>query len=404
MNRHVRRALAATTTTALGLGAALAVAAPASADDWNISTPAIEWEYVEDNALYIEDAYAHYPDLFGSGVDVDGWTGDAFDGFLNDFSLTYDGETVSANLVPVSASIADGGLSTIVASGDVTFADETSVDFQATLEIQGNYARWSFVFSGDTAVGVSLWGDLGSDSNSQYVSVGSDALVSHDQYGYDPIIGYQVAGAEVAFSTGDVGYTGFSASTAAPLSIVIALQDYDPCSRDAAIAAMTARAASLSSTFGQVIYPMSECVSLVAPAGFVSGAKTTQTLALTVADGVEQEEVQAYLGSEEIQWAIAGLPEGLSASFDRETLTFSLTGTAPAGTYEFRAVFFGAGEGGASSPIFVAPQSFTVAAAAAPQLADSGLSDVSPALVVVALLLILGGAGALVVRRVHSTR
>lgn len=405
MNRHVRRALAATTATALGLGAAVAVAAPASADDWDIATPTIEWLYVADDALYIDEAQASYPDLFGSGVDVEGWTSDAFDGFLNEFSLSHDEETIEPVLVPVSASIDGNGVSRIVSSGSATFADETTVEFLLTLEIQGNYARWTFAFTGDTAVGVDVAGEVGSDSSTVYVPVGDDALVSHDLDGWDPIVGYQVEGSNAAFYTGAPGSTAFSASTAAPLSIVLALQDYDPCSRDAAIAEMTARAASLASTFGQLIFPpSSSCASLATPAGFVSGATTNQTLAVTVADGEIGDEIRAYLAAEDVQFALAGLPEGLTATFDRATLTFTLSGTAAAGAYDFRVAFFAADEDGGFSPFFLGPQSFTVAPAAVPQLADSGLSDVSPVLVVVAILLILAGAGALVVRRVRTSR
>ena len=94
MNLHVRRALAASATAALGLGAALAVAAPASADDWDISTPAIQWYDAEDTALSLSEAEANYPDLFGSGVDVQGWTDDALDGFFYDFGLSHDGEVL----------------------------------------------------------------------------------------------------------------------------------------------------------------------------------------------------------------------------------------------------------------------------------------------------------------------
>jgi len=87
--------------------------------------------------------------------------------------------------------------------------------------------------------------------------------------------------------------------------------------------------------------------------------------------------------------------------FDPATLAFTLSGTAAPGDYTFRVVAFN--EDGAI-PLFFAPLSFTVSAAAAPELAATGLNDVSPALAVLGALLVLAGAGAVAARRVHAAR
>jgi len=426
MKSPVRRFVAASTACALGLGGVLLAVGPASADSSDISNEAIYWLGVEDNALEIRDAIARYQDLLGSGYDVDGWTGDAFDSFIYSFEADDGGGPEDFVMTPVSFDIQDGGVSTIVAEGEADLGDGNVVSATVTLTVQGSYARWTVETAGPDTAALWISGELGSDSGTEYNVVSPTTLVSSDEApGWDPIIGYQLLGDGASFDVvdgDDMVYVDFPVGST--MTLVMALQDYDPCARDAALAAMAARVASLSSTFGETI-PLLDtaCLAIDAPVAFAAGTPTDQTLSvedISVSPEPGPDSALVYwLGypyfetrfeGEEIFFISEGLPAGLTLDFDPDSVTLHLTGTAAAGTYPVRIGFFHSepydGEDYRHNPL-LSTLSLVVTGddeAVDPELAATGVSDATPAVAMFGGLLLLVGAAALGGLRVASRR
>ena len=411
MTHRARRPLAALTTAVLAAGAVLALgAAPASAATDNVVTQNIFWWGVNDNALQIEDAWSSYTDFQGTGLDFEqGFTGDAFDGFFFEITAQYNTLSLPVTVTPASASWVDGGLSTITSDGYVDFGDGRELFVDITLQIEGNYASWTFDVSSLPGATVTVRGDLGSDGTTIVVPTGAGSFVTHDTWGNDPIIGYAFTGAgSVAATAGDT-YVTATAPAGGSSRIVVALQDYSPCARDEAIAEMSARAPSLISTFGEVIgLPDADpCVVIEAPASFATDTQTEQSLAFTV-DASAEPDFAGMIDDGALQLVATGLPSGLSLELDPETRQLVLTGTAAPGAYTVELIFFADYDGALYAP-YTTSFDLTIAPAAeapagAPQLAESGVSDATPVVAIVGIVLLLVGGIAMVIRRRAARR
>jgi hypothetical protein len=413
MNRRVRLSLAA--ALAAGLVAASA-AAPAVADEDDIRNSNIYWSSVEDTFPYISDAESSYPDLLGSGVDLPfGWTGDAFDGFLED--VRFNDDNVDFAPATGGAGWVDGGLSSFTYVGTLSAIDPT-FEIDATLELQGNYARWVFTpVSGPTGT-LELSANLGSDSyQTATVVTANSAVVSSDDNLADPVIGYWASGTDVTLQVPDAvddsDTVVIAGTTSAAVTVVIALQDYAPCAQDVAVAEMVARVAALNSSFGQAIEGALECAAVVAPGELTLDAVASQTLAVTIDPEVDAWLLDpwsgtsledGYLGDPQIVGsAFVGGPAGVTFAFDPETALVTLSGTpTAAGTFDVALVLYLdgiedyiEGELGYGYPLVA---HFTVTVAG-PQLAATGASDATPVLAMFGGLLVLAGAGALRLRR-----
>lgn len=421
MNRHLRRALAAAAACLIGLGAVLVTSASASAAEFDIFNDAIVWEEADDRALEIDDASSYYTDLFGSGVDVIGWTGDAFDGFLFDLGVTDGVDTEFANLTPVSDDIVDGELSTIVATDTVALGAAT-VEVTVTLEIQGNYARWSITteVSGGSDVDVWVEGELGSDSDSEFTLLSPTTLVSTDgpDNGSDPIIGYQLIGDGASFDVTDgEDYVVVDFPAGSTTSLVLALEDYDLCGRDAAVFDMTARVPTLNATFGATIMPAdTRCVTIASPTRFSTSTTTDQALAVTDVSAANSDfagetlddwaDDGDYLGEAEL--FTSGLPAGLTLGYDPVAHVLRLTGAAAPGTYTVRTALANSSvssgdEGTFTVRIFPLFSTLTIEVTG-PELAATGADEFTPTLAVFGGLLLLAGAAGLGATRVLRRR
>ncbi|WP_062301359.1 hypothetical protein [Demequina subtropica] len=352
----------------LAAGAAL-VAVPASADADDITNATTTWEWVYDEGGAIEDAFAFYPGLAADGGDIWGWTGDAFDTFLYEVGLSTpdDSDGVDAyDFVAVSDTRVDGGVSTIVSEAALSLYDSTADDFfdytvRMTLTIEGSYARWDVevvadVPSADTervldTMVLAIGGELGSDSSTVYETVGADALVSHDEDGYDPIVAYDLVGdvdSIEAYDGDDEPWFYFGLDADPSAAVIVSLLDYAPCGRDAAIAAQLAAAPTLADTFGQDLRPdaTDACASVDAAETVDAGTEFAQFLALTITE----EAIDGWLEHEVPDWfypevALVDGPAGVEVELVEDDVTgdpyVALGGTvAAAGTYEVTAVLY----------------------------------------------------------------
>ncbi|TPX03552.1 hypothetical protein FJ656_16575, partial [Schumannella luteola] len=301
MNRRTSALLVA--PIALGL-VAVAAALPASADTDDITGGNILWSNVDDGSPFISDAESYYPDLLGSGVALPfGWTGDALDG-IPEGSIRVGGENISWTSVPGGSGWVSGGLSSFQYAGV-----STSYEIDALLEIQGNYARWTFTPVSGPADTFEMVANLGSDGyQDATVVTANSAVVSSDQNAADPVIGYWFSGPsgtlDVPDSSGgsndDVTWT---AETSGPIVAILALQDYAPCAEATATAEMVARVANLNGTFGQSIEGALECATVATPAALSQGTAASQSLPVTIdptidpwmADSWQLEDRGSYL-------------------------------------------------------------------------------------------------------------
>lgn len=292
----------ASVSAAVGISALLiavpATAAFAAAQD--VTTPGWVWTGVEDNGFTIDDAASAPRNVLGTGLDFDyGWTGDAFDEFFESAEVELDGATQSVTFVIGDpAQWVNDGRTVTVGRVDVVFNEETptesSLRIIAELEIEGSFARWTFSYEafGEAALSeyeVRYEGDLGSDSDSTYIAVGSNGLVSRDIDGNDPIIGYQLGGTASSFAFTQLDeYLVIEAVPTEDTVLTLALQDYDFCQQSVAIAAMQARVPTLAGAFGTDI-PMllsDDCATAEPYAPAASGVTVNQTLLVSASDFV----------------------------------------------------------------------------------------------------------------------
>jgi hypothetical protein len=393
----------------LGAFGAVGLASAAAAASSDVTTPGWYWSGVDDAAYTISDAGDYYPNFLGSGIDFDyGWTEDAFDDFFYDSSvpLTVAYNGVSQDLVfsSVSADYVDNGLTTIVGTAPVDFGAGVTFDLSLTLNIQGSYARWVFGYVsrpggvGDVSLlQTHIMGNMGSDTDAHYALVGPNALVEDDQNNGDPVVGvYFDAPGAWAYDVTD-GNDDLAVDFAGPTgTFVLSLQSYDPCSFDAAIAAMTALVPTLPATFGgdNALILSPTCLAISAPAPIGIGSTANDVLTFTqdprladwwdIADGNAPEWFHAVA---------LNLPAGLTlgTEFDPGTNVPSLRliGTAPGGTYVVRVLSYWDDGSGAVLPVV---STFTVEVVLAATGSDSasllwlafGLIGVGAGLVVLA--------------------
>lgn len=348
-------------------GTTCLVASPALAASSTVTTAGWTWADVEDTTLGIDDASSIRRDVLGSGLDLAGWTEDAFDnGFLSDVGYSWQ---VSDYLypTPVSFDSVPGEGATVVASvsHDVGGGEDLDVDF--TLEIAGSFARWTFDLSdggGGFLDEVELYGggELGSDDPIA-TPVGTDGLVMSDGTQYDPVLGFHIAAdgsaATVSGQTG-LDLAEFTATGASTVVLTVALLDYDPCRADDAVAEMVALVPSLPDHFGEDLAPLSgSCVTVGIPEPMTAGKPTDQLLDLAftgaLAGGSPRLDQQSYLDyvdtwTSGLAAIAAGLPEGLAVEVVPHPVTMEpalrLFGTPTAsGNGEAPLVLYGATNG-----------------------------------------------------------
>jgi len=335
LRRSTLIASAAVTAAALVVGPATL----ASAIDDDVDSGNMAWYEVYDDEPYIEDVQSRYPNILGTGTDlVIGWTVDAFDGMISD--STIDGEDIEWSAAPGGVGWVPGGLSSFVYLG---VSDDFDPAFQigARLEIQGNYARWTFTpIAGPTGL-LELTGNLGSDYDQTTIVVTpNSAVVSSDDIGQDQVLGYWVSGPDATLyvppaDAGDDDVV-WTATTSGPVTAVIALQDYAPCAQQVAIDAMVGRVAALNSGFGATIEGALECATVGAAAALSTNASDPQTLPVVIdptvdawlADPYQLDERDPYLSDPSLVGsAFVGAPAGVTLAFDASTSSVAVSGT-----------------------------------------------------------------------------
>ena len=398
---RARRASAAALALALG-GVALLAAAPASAVTERVLTPNWWWSDVTDEGT-IGDAFGYYADYLGSGVDIEGFTDDAFDDFLDSSSgeVTYDGSTLTLTYSGVSRATV-GGLTTIVASGTVDFGGGVSAVVERTLELKGSFARWSWEVTptgaAASAFAIAEYGNLGSDEDSVFLGSGS-TRVSYEDGGNDPIIGYSLANGTLGTTDGDdvvdIAFTGDQAAV-----LTVALWDFDPCSFDAALAAAQTSVTTLAADFGDTLesFYADDCLTVEAPAP-ITGA-TDQRLDIIESDSLENNWDYIFPGSisdpeDGLAMVVLSAPAGLSFSLVADDPATDepqvrMTGT-PTASGEVTLLFYYF-DGDNYYPL-VATIDVSV------ELAATGTSEVAPVALGAAAALLGAGALLLVLRR-----
>jgi len=290
---RVRRAPGAVAAAAL-IAALVAVPAGAAyAASQDVTTPGWVWYDVEDNGYTIVDVGSAPRDVLGTGLDFDfGWTSDAFDGFFDTAEVDLGGSTLPATFsISDPAQWVNDGRTATFGSAIVDFG-ASQLRIVADLEIEGSFARWTFTYEAFGAAPLSDYevrytGDLGSDSESTFVPVGTDGLVSHDLGGDDPIIGYQLGGTAAVFSFAQLDSAMLVLAAATESTVLtLAIQDYDPCQQSNAIAAMQARVPTLAAAFGTDLPLLlsNNCATAEPYTPAAAGATINQSLLVSASD------------------------------------------------------------------------------------------------------------------------
>lgn len=338
-----RRALTWGTATATTSVLALAVTSAAfAAPTPEVTTPNMQWIEIDDARPYIADVQAAYPNLLGTGVALDsGWTGDAFDGALQGWEVTTAGGVTDFIDWTAGTQTTANGRSTWTYSGTTLTA---GVEVDASLEIQGNTARWTITPTAGPADAIVVANaNLGSDGDETVVEVTPEtAVVTSDDDGVDPVLGFSIDAADgLIDAPSGAGEVDFSFTTARTATIVAALQDYAPCAEQVAIDAMIGRVATLQANFGITIEGALDCATVAAPAAATQGTATSQVLAVgidpavdAVTDGTSSSNIDfesgegAYLEFPDVvESTTTGLPAGLTATFDPVAQTLTVAGT-----------------------------------------------------------------------------
>lgn len=409
-----RRGTGAAIALTVGTISALA-AAPAMALTEDVYTPNWEWSSVSDDAAYVSDANAFYQSYLGSGLSMYGFTDDAFDGFLqgqedsggaSGTEVTLGASTLDLIVTPVSQT-QSAGLTTIVAAGSLDFGDGNVITITRTLEIQGSFARWSWSVETVGAAApadytISEAGNLGSDEDSTFLADGPTRLVSYEAGGSDPIIGYSLANLTYSVTDGNddvvVSFTGDQDAV-----LTLALIDFDPCSFDAALAAMQTAVTTLAADFGDTLpsYYAADCLTVETP----DPSLTDQRLDIIESDDLENNWDYIYAGSisdpaDGLAVTVLSAPDGLTFSLvaddvDNDEPQLRMVGT-PASAGEVSLLFYYT-DGDNYYPLEV---TFDVSS----ELAATGTSEVAPVALGAAAALLVAGAVLLVVRRRAGAR
>lgn len=307
---------------------AWAATATATTDGW-------DWIEVHDTALGISDAVAYHRDVLGSGVQLKGWTEDAFDahdainGYLSDVGFEHADPALSAYLFPTPVSFdldPAGGVTVVSEVQDHDLGGGATLDARITLEVRGSFAQWTIeVDDGGSGLVESIWGsgELGSPTNA--AAVGTDGLVVTGPPGLGPVVGLHVEsdGAPNEMDGADPEFPGFEAHGASTVVYTMALLEYDPCGEAAAVSAMTTLVPDLGAHFGEDMPPvLGACISVQSPAQMNVGSPTDQILTLTqsgaLAGGHPRLDGETYFDYLDLWTSGVGtlapdLPAGLTA-------------------------------------------------------------------------------------------
>ncbi len=414
--RRALRRLAAPTTV-LAVGVALAIPGAASAAPDTIRNDGMTWWNVADDALGIASASAAYVDLFGTGIDVAGWTDSAFSAALFEKIAAANGVShATLAMTPTAKTVVQNGLSTVTASGAGTFPiGGTTIAADVALEVQGSYARWTVeAWSDDPLPYAAAVGMVGSGfgTHANYSVISNRVMVNHDgTVGTHPIIGFQVTGAGAVSGNADgaIDFVLDVGDVPEATRLTIALQDYDPCGKDAALADMIGRVSALDAGFGQTIRALdTSCFTVTQPAAFAPGTSTDQLLPLTNFDPALSAwyggGLANYFDDPSTLLLTEGMPAGLSLTVDAASRTLRLSGQAAEGVYPVRLAFLHTSMGEYYEPLFATLEVRVARGAGGGELAQSGASDAVPWFAGGAALLLLSGTGALVARRRSAAR
>lgn len=415
------------------------VAAPAFADTATVETDGWNWLEVYDTTLGISDAEARHRDVLGSGVDLKGWTEDAFDaydavnGYLSGVGFDHTDPQLSAILLPTPVSFETDPAGGATIRSEVTGYDlggGAFLDADFTLEIAGSFARWTIEVDDDgSGLVEAIWGsgELGSPTST--TQVGADGLIVTGPSGLGPIIGLHVEsdGSADELDGSDPEYPGFLSTGASRVVFTLALLDYDPCAEADAVDAMAALVPELGSHFGENLEPvLSDCVEVEAPAPMKVGTPTDQLLELTLlgdlASGHPRLDGDSYFDYIDLWTSGLGvlapdLPAGLSLEVVEHPVTLQpalrLSGTpieaaseaTPLRLYGLRDSPDFAGEMPVAAALPLEIDSLDLAApepAGPPSLADSGADTAGP--LAVSAAAVLGGTALLVLARRRGAR
>jgi len=254
MKMPSRRVAAGTSAVALVAGAVLLGASAASAapdlDDDDIYSAPVVWNSVSPTTGVITDAYFHTAD-----PDVEGWTGDLFDGFGYVEAYACDGwlpvRPAPAPSIPVEN--ADGSTTLEIPLTIDPDCDASAV-ITASYTFHGSFARLSYTWTGAISL-LAVDGDLGSDGDGTWEPVGDGMLLESDRDRSDPTVLFQIVGdgdlsAEYADDDDDFRFVSTGGTT---MSIGLALADYadDEAAQAESRAMLLAVADEFDSRFGE---------------------------------------------------------------------------------------------------------------------------------------------------------
>ena len=387
---------------ALGTGIAVATGAAASADPQDEFTPDWQWYSVDDYGN-VPDASDYYTNFLGTGLVTYGWNNDPFDStfWLGQVVVETDIWSDYINMDTEISRSTVGGVTTIVASGTIS---ATGGDITATMTttIQGAYLRYSLVASGDAdelddstfTVGW-LNDDYGADLDSDYITVDSNSFVVNDSGLGDPVIAMWTDGAPT-YTNGDDEV--FFEANALSLVVVYALQAFDPCRFDDAVAAQLGRAATLNATFGAVIAPLysTTCASVIGTVPQLPVGTPVDLFLDVAADAV----IYWYFDDADgLQVHAPGAPAGLQFALVDQAGTTKLhifgTPTSAGSVSQIVIYYYDAEDDENEQPLFV-PLAVTVV------LPATGPSDTSTLAANAAGLIALGVALLVVRRRINA--
>ncbi|MFN4002296.1 hypothetical protein [Microcella sp.] len=403
-----RRIIAASAALALASAGVLVTASSAAAADADVATSDWLWEAVDDRAGLIDDAASYFVDYLDTPLDLYGFTDDAFDGFLEDeVDVTLGATTLGVTFTSTASDWVDFGLSEFTATASADFGDGDILEITRTLEVQGSFARWSWAMttSGGAPLAdytIDTVGDLGSDGGSIFLTPSGSTMVSYEDGGGDPVIGYSVAGATYVATDGDEDVEFSFTADDAPV-LTLALLEYDPCSLDDAITAMQDLLPTLAADFGDTLDPVyaDDCLSVDEPDA-VTGP-TDQRLEFVQQEGLD-DWGYIYDGAVDdgLTVRVLGAPAGLSFSVvadpDTNLPQLRMTGTPTDGGGEVRVLlYFADGDSSGDEPLIV---TFDVVV----ELAATGPADIAPIAIGSAAVLVGLGALLLVLRRRATTR
>lgn len=297
---------------------------------FNIDTPMVKWSAVNDARPMVDDATAFLTNFRGTGHNIDGWTNEAFDSYLSTRTLVNEGGTSnSLNFSKVGELGTTSGVTTANYSATYTLLGGGTVTAQMTID--GNFVRFAFSAvptTGTAKPNIDFTGQLGSDANTLYTVVSPSGLVSYDSTGSDFVNGYSI-------TTGTFTYDGQISGIArddvmvsadldnGPVLLTVALLDYDPCSRTAAVSRMGSLVPTFGSIFGSDLEPQFDptCFGVSLPAGtspIVPGQQVDILLPFVARSELggsfsQNEHNKRVLGQ------VLGLPAGLSAVLIRNS-------------------------------------------------------------------------------------